>query len=477
MSINVRIRNGMMPDDYGEGGASEGDVRGSHSDIIESTGGVVDKSGGHALVHEATGTPNMTVEVDDGVVYIPNAQWDQFDSDSVKFWEAVIENEDALVISSNTSGQTRYDLICAKLNPSTEPNEYASNISELIVIEGSPGGIVPSTPDNHEALASVEVADGATEIEDTDITDLRRQILLKKSFININPPQGFMLNGKIVPSVSSNNLTLALKTLSGNDPSANDPIYVRIADTVHSITNALSVTANAGTNWLNMGVDELATQEVDLFAYLGYNETDGVVIGFGRIPYAKRYEDFSETTTNDSHCIISDISNADSNDAYEVVGRFAAILSAASSYNWSVPTYTTENLIQQPILETRVLTYEPQRGAALPMTVVSDEFQIGTYRVRGRVLEIIEFVVIGQFGGSAINSHYITLPFNVRAASVIYSPVIYGEFTYTPTNIGLCSITNNTNVMGVKKSGGGNWSLASSTGIWSAPGPFEIHGA
>lgn len=83
-----------------------------------------------------------------------------------------------------------------------------------------------------------------------------------------------MINGKIDVSVASSDLTVAIKTLSGNNPSTSEPVYVRIGDTVRSITSALSVTRNDGTNWFNSGSAELATFEVDYFVYLGYNATD-----------------------------------------------------------------------------------------------------------------------------------------------------------------------------------------------------------
>lgn len=169
--------------------------------------------------------------------------------------------------------------------------------------------------------------------------------------------QGGVINGKFVTSVATNNLTLALKTSQGNDPSANDPVYVRIGDTVRTVTTALSVTKNAGTNWFNSGSAETATQEIDYFVYLGYNATDGVVIGFARIPYAIKYGDFSATTTNDKYCAISTITNAVSTDQYEVVGRFNATLSATAAFNWSIPA--TSIVISRPIFETRELTYTP----------------------------------------------------------------------------------------------------------------------
>lgn len=172
-------------------------------------------------------------------------------------------------------------------------------------------------------------------------------------------PQGFLINGKIVPSVSGNNLTVAIKTLAGADPSATDPVYCRIGDTVRAITTALSVTKNSGTNWFGSGGTLFATKEIDYFVYLGYNATDGVVVGFARVPYGTQYDSFSATSTNEEYCAISTITNAAATDYYEVIGRFAATLSAGAGYTWTVPTFTSINLKQRPVFNTRKLSYAP----------------------------------------------------------------------------------------------------------------------
>jgi hypothetical protein len=182
------------------------------------------------------------------------------------------------------------------------------------------------------------------------------------AYLTLGLPAGAMRNGKISVTVASNNLTLALKTLAGTDPSAADPVYVNLGGAIRTITAALSVTKNAGTNWFNAGGAELATQEIDYFVYLGYNATDGVVIGFSRIPYAKQYSDFSVTTTDEKYAAISTITTAASTDYYDVIGRFAASLSAGAGYTWTVPTFTAINLIQRPIYETRWLTFAPQHS-------------------------------------------------------------------------------------------------------------------
>lgn len=208
------------------------------------------------------------------------------------------------------------------------------------------------------------------------------------TFSNLNAPEGFLINGRISVTVASNNLTVAIKGLDGNDPSATNPVYVRIANTVRTISAALSISANAGTNWFNAGSTELAAKEIDYFAYIGYNATDGVVLGFARIPYASLYSDFNTTTTNEKYARISTITNATSGDSYVNIGRFAATLSAGAGYTWSVPTFNTSNLIQRPIYETRTLSYTPVWTAQSVNPSLGNGVLTGKYILRGATMFI-----------------------------------------------------------------------------------------
>jgi hypothetical protein len=220
-----------------------------------------------------------------------------------------------------------------------------------------------------------------------------------------NLPEGTLINGRILPSVTSNNLTLALKTFAGTDPSASDPVLVVIGGVVRVITAALSVTKNAGTNWMNLGGAELAANEVDLFARLGYNATDGVVIGFNADPSARIYSDFNTTSTNEKYCAISTITNAAANDPYPIIGRFAATLSAGAGYTWTVPTFTAKNLIQRPIYETRLLTYTPTWSNV----TLGNSTNTGEYRIREKELYCHVRLTIGNSGASVTGNMSFTL--------------------------------------------------------------------
>lgn len=162
----VRIRNGMT-------NATEGDILGGFGDLLGNLG-VVDLSGGHLLVTEDS-PKGMTVQVAGGIVYVPNSNFDELNSDTPRFYP-VVSSAEALTIDNNVSGDTRYDIVCVKIDKTISPDPDADNIATKVVIKGTSGGGVPATPANHYKLAEIRVVNGATEIENSMITDKREQI-------------------------------------------------------------------------------------------------------------------------------------------------------------------------------------------------------------------------------------------------------------------------------------------------------------
>src|SRR5690606_19243390 len=158
---------------------------------------------------------------------------------------------------------TRIDLIAIKVDTTvTDANPDNTGVASLVVVEGTPGAGVPATPANHIALYQVTIVNGETEITDAEVTDVREEAVLNipdASITNLSLSkvapvpltEGQMINGKLAVSVNSNNLTVAIKTLAGNDASTSDPIYIMINGVLRTLTTALSVTKNAGTNWFN----------------------------------------------------------------------------------------------------------------------------------------------------------------------------------------------------------------------------------
>lgn len=235
MGINIRIRDGMCPDPTtGDGGATEGDIRGSFSDIIDTIG-VKDLAGGHALVTQNSPAA-LSVLVAPGVVYIPNADYNELDSNQVKFWEAVITASTAVAITANTSGSTRIDLICVKMDTAVTPDEHASNIATLVAVAGTPGAGVPATPDNYAKLAEIEVANGASTIVNADITDSRVQSTINSDYITIEvtPTSITTFTGKTF----DDELRLKQIVKPTNPASGYNKIYVKSDDKVYKLTSA-----------------------------------------------------------------------------------------------------------------------------------------------------------------------------------------------------------------------------------------------
>jgi hypothetical protein len=311
-------------------------------------------------------------------------------------------------VTIGTAGvSARIDIICLKVDAST-------GVASIVAVAGTPSGspAVPATPASHYKLAEVAVGASVTTITNANITDKRRSVFVAPTGAR---NQG-LINGKIVPTVASNNLTVAIKTLTDTDPSPSNPVGIWIGDTLRWITSALSVTANAGTNWFASGSAELATREIDYFVYAGFNATDGITLGFSRIPYANLYSDFNTTNTNERFARISTITNAAAGDNYVNIGRFAATLSASASFNWSVPSFTNANLIQEPIFETRILSWQPTYSAGPSMTYTSVTTVEAFYQVIGKLVRLQLFTQ-GTTGGTASNSIRATLPFNGSTAA------------------------------------------------------------
>lgn len=191
---------------------------------------------------------------------------------------------------------------------------------------------------------------------------------------------------KLSVSVASNNLTLAITHLDGTTPSTARPLAFIINGTLRLLTTSLSVTKNAGTNWCNGGGSELATKEVDYFAYVLWNTTpatDVLDVGFARIPYGRVYSDFSSTTTNEKYLAFGNASTPTSTDDVLLLGRFAATLSAGAGYTWTVPTFTNSNLIHHPIYFTRQLSYTPTWAASGTAVALGNGTLTGIYQVNG----------------------------------------------------------------------------------------------
>lgn len=277
----------------------------------------------------------------------------------------------------------------------------------------------------------------STVIFAEDLIDISDNFVLTDKLLNLS--EGTMHNGKIVPSVVSGTLTVALKTLAGNDPSATDPIYIMIGGVVRIITSARYFTVNAVSNWLNLASAELSTHEVDLFVYLGWDTTDSVVsIMASRIPYAKFIGDFIYSGTAEKGIVGAYYHNV-STDPVVNIGRFATTLTGGAGSSWSVPTFTSSNLIQRPIYDTRYLSWQPVYSCSGSMTYTEVNLTSFYYKVLNDTV-FLRLNSRGTTGGTTSNTIIASLPFSVgvfsgyfRNSGYVYDTVFLAGITILQT--------------------------------------------
>lgn len=307
-------------------------------------------------------------------------------------------------LSADTTPSTD-DLVMTVNDPGGTPASKKVTLSNLF-------SVIWAAVTNAATAKTTPIAADKLSIVDTEAVNVIKSLTIGDFIKAYYAPDGVMINGKLSVTVASNNITVALKTLAGNNPSTTDPVYCRINGTVRACTAALSVTKNAGTNWCNSGSAELATKEVDYFAYLIWNTTpatDIMDIGFSRKPYFNLYSEASGTTTNESYLAFGNASTPTAGDDLTVVGRFAATLSAGAGYTWTVPSYTSTNLIQRPIYTTRELSYVPVFSAI----TVSNGTLTGVYQLDYRRLFFRVTLIFGS--SSAMADSFCSIPFTPAA--------------------------------------------------------------
>lgn len=162
-------------------GASDADLSHIANDFIVQAG-VVDLEGGDALVTELD-TPSTGVQVAKGTIYVENSSWIP-NSNEPRFYQVVGDEIEELEVSTNSSGDERIDLIAQKIDKITPPNDEATNVGPLVVIEGTPGAGEPSVPANHEVIAALNLPDGYDTVDNSMIEDRRRQTYLETKDIN-----------------------------------------------------------------------------------------------------------------------------------------------------------------------------------------------------------------------------------------------------------------------------------------------------
>lgn len=166
--------------------ASAADLMGWAEGVFSSEG--IFAIGGELEVTQSD-TPGMSVEVQDGQCLVLRDAY--VDNDNTqKFWQVIVTAAEDVTIDNNSSGSTRIDRICVKIDTAATPDANASNVATLVAVKGTPAAGAPAVPDNHLSLAQVSVEDSETQILNADITDERAYLSVGVPELDITSATG-----------------------------------------------------------------------------------------------------------------------------------------------------------------------------------------------------------------------------------------------------------------------------------------------
>lgn len=178
MSMQVTARNGMGGVSYNGStytttGMKEDDHMAVYNDYIASAG-VMNRNTDFLVTQRGAGA-NMSVDVSVGTALVQNASWAANSNLNTKYWRVVNDATINAVVTANASGNPRIDIVCILIDTSATPDGDASNVASIVVTAGTPAASpsAPATPSNSYKLAEIAVANGASSITTTNLTDKR----------------------------------------------------------------------------------------------------------------------------------------------------------------------------------------------------------------------------------------------------------------------------------------------------------------
>lgn len=113
------------------------------------------------LLVTETSPASMAVKVAAGRCFVPNSSYTVNTPNSTKYWGVLVE-ETTVSVDTNTSGSTRVDLVTVNVDKVTAPNAYATNVSNTIVVKGTPGSGAPALPNNSLLIATLTIPTATT---------------------------------------------------------------------------------------------------------------------------------------------------------------------------------------------------------------------------------------------------------------------------------------------------------------------------
>lgn len=180
--------------------------------VITNTSGVAPTTGDFGV--NAQASPNMTVAVNSGVAYVTATPSSQ-NSQNLRVRSTASAN---VTISANSSGSTKYDYVYVSVDATkaANPASDASDAATLVVSRSSSNTTDNGTPPTYGTLlAMVTVANGASSITNSNITDKRVRSVAVGGINDTNGNEVI----KISATASAVNEVTFANAATGNAPS------------------------------------------------------------------------------------------------------------------------------------------------------------------------------------------------------------------------------------------------------------------
>jgi len=352
-------------------------------------------------------TPATTsVLVRPGIAYVQNTSFSNFSLTHTKYWRLKNDANFSVSINANTSGNPRITSIFARVNPTVTPDANASNVATFVAVDGTPAAnpVPPNAPSDGNSylrLANITCNPSFTSITASNISNVVSLIGLN----SINFANSGLINGRINATVSSNNLTVSIVRMDGENPSTTYPVYCFINGIKREINAATSITITGGTGIFGQNALSTTTNKTyNLFVSLIWDTNANVVrLGLSRIVMGGIYSDYSTTSTTHKFIAISG-GTPNSTDAVEVIARIKVTTNTANNF-----TAVDNRILYGNITSSEVLSYTPTLFPLPPMTASNIVYNQAEYIFNGNTCRF--WLDIGfTLGGTATATIDIGLP-------------------------------------------------------------------
>jgi hypothetical protein len=432
-------------------------------------GGVFSRNGGGLQV-VAQSPATMFVEISEGNGVAA------LSTEEMKFPIRVWDGNYAVQVTSNSSGNPRKDVVVIYIDTTATANSTATNVAKAAVVAGSPGAspIAPGDAAIQTAiggnypyiiLAEVDVADGATSITNSEITDVRGKVLTGLDRLADGSAESKYL---ITYSISSDNLIIEIKDENEKSFSSSNVGYFRVGGSNLIVNEPLTLTLEDSDTY-NPFLSSAAPDgdDFELFIYL-VNNNSSIELAASLSPVesyiSTPYVDDSGKTNGSldmARIIMSGTFN--SNNSIKNIGSLKVNFSNA--YDWSAPS--SDKIVNEPVFSSGIYHYDlivksVTLGTNEPGTVTTED---GYFKVEGGTVHF-SIDISGNAGsplGQVLPAFFIPIPMDTDMTLRMPAQV-YDNGTATPeTNSGMIENDSATGAEKTKLQVSPTW--ASNTGF------------